>query len=285
MKLTKIGIIVGAIIGLNVAHADDLPAPFPASEPATGVIEGVADLGIKSKVNAIQPLAMDNTAVWQMGSGDMANVTIMQNTSGVTNGHVALVDTHASYNSDVVVQQSGNLNEAEVELRYKHNDAWIKQDGLRNQAKIKVERWGQNNDLRVTQMGDNNISVVKALGGADFNEADVQVNGHSNVTYTEFSDRDADNNDVDINITGDSNYVQSIVDTRNIGPARDNLVDIEISGDGNRVFTEQIGRESTAMVNLQSSNANEFLIHQTSHDAAYVSGNGAYGNVGLINQN
>ncbi|MCC4785452.1 curlin [Vibrio splendidus] len=285
MKLTKIGIIVGAIIGLNVAHADDLPAPFPASEPATGVIEGVADLGIKSKVNAIQPLAMDNTAVWQMGSGDMANVTIMQNTSGVTNGHVALVDTHASYNSDVVVQQSGNLNEAEVELRYKHNDAWIKQDGLRNQAKIKVERWGQNNDLRVTQMGDNNISVVKALGGADFNEADVQVNGHSNVTYTEFSDRDADNNDVDINVTGDSNYVQSIVDTRNIGPARDNLVDIEISGDGNRVFTEQIGRESTAMVNLQSSSANEFLIHQTSYDAAYVSGNGAYGNVGLINQN
>lgn len=283
MKLTKIGIIVGAIIGFNVAHADPLPAS--ATAPGMGVKEGVTDLRISNKAAALQTLAMDNTAIWQMGNGDNANVLIEQDTSGITDGHIALVDTHASKHSDVVVTQDGNLNEAHVKLRYKRNNALIDQDGLSNQARVKVQRGGRNNDLRVMQMGDENISVVKAMGGADRNEANVYVNGSSNTTYTEFSDRHADYNDVDVNIVGDSNYVESIVDTRGIGPARNNSVDIDLSGDGNRIFTEQIGRESNAMVNLQNSNSNEFLIKQTSYDNAAVLGNGANGNVGLIYQN
>lgn len=283
MKLTKIGIIVGAIIGFNVAHAD--PLPTSATAPGMGVKEGVTDLRISNKAAALQTLAMDNTAIWQMGNGDNANVLIEQDTSGITDGHIALVDTHASKHSDVVVTQDGNLNEAHVKLRYKRNNALIDQDGLSNQARVKVQRGGRNNDLRVMQMGDENISVVKAMGGADRNEANVYVNGSSNTTYTEFSDRHADYNDVDVNIVGDSNYVESIVDTRGIGPARNNSVDIDLSGDGNRIFTEQIGRESNAMVNLQNSNSNEFLIKQTSYDNAAVLGNGANGNVGLIYQN
>lgn len=283
MKLTQIGIIVGAIIGFNAAHAD--PLPTSATAPGMGVKEGVTDLRISNKAAALQTLAMDNTAIWQMGNGDNANVLIEQDTSGITDGHIALVDTHASKHSDVVVTQDGNLNEAHVKLRYKRNNALIDQDGLSNQARVKVQRGGRNNDLRVMQMGDENISVVKAMGGADRNEANVYVNGSSNITYTEFSDRHADYNDVDVNIVGDSNYVESIVDTRGIGPARNNSVDIDLSGDGNRIFTEQIGRESNAMVNLQNSNSNEFLIKQTSYDNAAVLGNGANGNVGLIYQN
>lgn len=283
MKLTQIGIIVGAIIGFNVAHADPLPDSAPV--PGMGVKEGVSDLRISNKAAAIQTLASDNTAIWQMGNGDHANVLIEQNTSGITNGHIALVDTHASKHSDVVVKQDGELNEAHVKLRYKRNNALIDQDGLSNQARVKVQRGGRNNDLRVTQVGNENISLVKAMGGADRNEANVYVNGSSNITYTEFSDRRADNNDVDVSVVGDSNYVESIVDTRGIGPARNNSVEIDLSGDGNRIFTEQIGRESNAMVNLQNSNANEFLIKQTSYDNAAVLGNGANGNVGLIYQN
>ncbi|MFA0350718.1 curlin, partial [Vibrio sp. 10N.222.55.C6] len=67
-----------------------------------------------------------------------------------------------------------------MKLRYKRNNALIDQDGLRNQARVKVQGAGRNNDLRVTQMGDDNISVVKAKGGADRNEADVYINGNSN---------------------------------------------------------------------------------------------------------
>ncbi|MEZ9563470.1 curlin, partial [Vibrio splendidus] len=78
MKLTQIGIIVGAIIGFNAANADPLPTSAP--EPGPGVKEGTTDLGIAGKVAAIEPLAMDNTAVWQMGNGDQANVLINQNT-------------------------------------------------------------------------------------------------------------------------------------------------------------------------------------------------------------
>ncbi|MFS1994422.1 hypothetical protein BCT97_019460 [Vibrio breoganii] len=76
MKLTQIGIIVGAIIGFNAANADPLPTSAP--EPGPGVKEGTIDLGIAGKVAAIEPLAMDNTAVWQMGNGDQANVLINQ---------------------------------------------------------------------------------------------------------------------------------------------------------------------------------------------------------------
>ncbi|MFA0471653.1 curlin [Vibrio sp. 10N.222.51.E8] len=285
MKLTQIGIIVGAIIGFNAAQADPLPAPYPAPEPAIGVKEGTTDLGIKGKVAAIEPLAMDNTAVWQMGSGDMANVTINQNTSGVTDGHVALVDTHASYKSDVVVEQSGNLNEAHVKLRYKRNNALIDQDGLRNQARVKVQGAGRNNDLRVTQMGDDNISVVKAKGGADRNEADVNINGNSNTTYTEFSNGSVDRNDVAIDIWGDGNYVETIVNT-DVGGGDRNDVDIDLmNSNDNRVFTLQTGSHSNATVSLTNSNMNQFMIEQTSYDNAAVLGNGANGNVGLIYQN
>ncbi|MDA0155077.1 curlin [Vibrio sp. Makdt] len=285
MKLTQIGIIVGAIIGFNAAHADPLPAPYPAPEPAIGVKEGTTDLGIKGKVAAIEPLAMDNTAVWQMGSGDMANVTINQNTSGVTDGHVALVDTHASYKSDVVVEQSGNLNEAHVKLRYKRNNALIDQDGLHNQARVKVKGAGRNNDLRVTQMGDENLSVVKAKGGADRNEADVYINGNSNKTYTEFSNGSVDRNDVAIDIWGDGNYVETIVNT-DVGGGDRNDVDIDLmNSNDNRVFTLQTGSHSNATVSLTNSDMNQFLIEQTSYDNAAVLGNGANGNVGLIYQN
>ncbi|MEZ8695401.1 hypothetical protein AB6D15_24755 [Vibrio splendidus] len=76
MKLTQIGIIVGAIIGFN---ADPLPTSAP--EPGPGVKEGTTDLGIAGKVAAIEPLAMDNTAVWQMGNGDQANVLINGNSN------------------------------------------------------------------------------------------------------------------------------------------------------------------------------------------------------------
>jgi len=285
MKLTKIGIIVGAIIGFNAAHADPLPAPYPAPEPAIGVKEGTTDLGIKGKVAAIEPLAMDNTAVWQMGSGDMANVTINQNTSGVTDGHVALVDTHASYKSDVVVEQSGNLNEAHVKLRYKRNNALIDQDGLHNQARVKVKGAGRNNDLRVTQMGDENLSVVKAKGGADRNEADVYINGDSNTTYTEFSNGGVERNDVAIDIWGDGNYVETIVNT-DVGGGDRNDVDIDLmNSDDNRLFTLQTGSYSNATIDLTNSDMNQIMIEQTSYDNAAVLGNGANGNVGLIYQN
>ncbi|MEZ8942662.1 curlin [Vibrio sp. 10N.247.311.12] len=285
MKVTQIGIIVGAILGFNAAYADNLPAPFPASEPALGTIEGTTDLGISSTVAGIQPLAMDNTAVWQMGSGNNANVTINQNTSGVTYGHVALVDTHASYDSDVVVQQDGNLNEAHVKLRYVNNNAWVDQDGVSNQAQITVQPYGRSNDLRVTQVGNENISVVNALGGADYNEADVNVSGNSNTTYTEFSNASVDNNDVDIDISGDNNYVQTIVNT-DVGGGDDNYVYIDlVSSSDNRVFTLQTGSHSDAIVSLTNSSSNQFMIEQTSYDTALVSGNGASGNVGIIYQN
>lgn len=62
MKLTKIGILVGAIIGFNAAHADPLPTSAPV--PGVGVKEGVTDLRISNKASAIEPLAMDNTAIW-----------------------------------------------------------------------------------------------------------------------------------------------------------------------------------------------------------------------------
>ncbi|WP_373958650.1 curlin [Vibrio gigantis] len=279
MKLTQIGIIVGAIIGFNVAHAS-------ATAPGFGVKEGVTDLRISNKAAAIEPLAMDNTAIWQMGNGDHANVLIEQNTSGVDDGHIALVDTHASKHSDVVVRQDGNLNEAHVKLRYKRNDALIDQDGLSNQARIKVQRGGRNNDFSVTQMGNENISIVKSKGGADRNDADVYINGNSNKTYTEFSNRSVDNNDVAIDIVGDGNYVETIVNT-DVGGGDWNTVDIELSDSSNlnRVFTLQTGSHSNATVDLSNSNMNQFMIEQTSYDNAAVLGNGANGNVGLIYQN
>ncbi|MEZ8582660.1 curlin [Vibrio splendidus] len=256
MKLTQIGIIVGAIIGFNAANADPLPTSAP--EPGPGVKEGTTDLGIAGKVAAIEPLAMDNTAVWQMGNGDQANVLINQNTSGVTDGHVALVNTHASYKSDVVIEQSGNLNEAHAKIRGVRNNALIDQDGLHNQARVKVQRGGRLNDLRVTQMGDENISVVKAKGGADRNEADVYINGNSNTTYTEFSNSSVDRNDVDIDL---------------------------MNSNDNRIFTLQTGSYSNATVDLTNSNMNQLMVEQTSYDNAVVLGNGANGNVGLIYQN
>ncbi|OBS93824.1 curlin [Vibrio tasmaniensis] len=290
MKLTKIGIIVGAIIGLNVAHADDLPAPYPASAPGAGVIEGTTDLGIDAALTAAAggvtiPSASDNTALWQMGSGDKANVTINQNTSGVIDGHTALVDTHASYKSDVVVEQSGNLNEAHVQLRGKYNNALIDQNGQSNQARVQVEQNGHVNDLRVTQMGDDNISVTAALGGADYNRAETTIYGDSNKTYTEFSNYDVDNNNVEIDISGDDNYVQTIVNN-SVGGGDWNDVDIDlVNSDRNRVFVLQTGSHSDAVVQLQNSNMNQFTVEQTSHDSAVVLGNGAYGNVGIIYQN
>ncbi|WP_172380394.1 curlin [Vibrio sp. Vb339] len=279
MKLTQIGIIVGAIIGFNAAHAS-------APEPGFGVKEGVTDLRISNKAAAIEPIAMDNTAIWQMGNGDHANVLIEQNTSGVDDGHIALVDTHASKHSDVVVRQDGNLNEAHVKLRYKRNDALIDQDGLSNQARVKVQRGGRNNDFSVTQMGNENISIVKSKGGADRNDADVYINGNSNKTYTEFSNRSVDNNLVDIEITGDGNYVETIVNT-DVGGGDWNTVDIDLANSSNlnRVFTLQTGSHSNATVDLSNSNMNQFMIEQTSYDNAAVLGNGANGNVGLIYQN
>jgi gas vesicle protein len=279
MKLTQIGIIVGAIIGFNAAHAS-------APVPGVGVKEGVTDLRISNKAAAIEPIAMDNTAIWQMGNGDHANVLIEQNTSGVDDGHIALVDTHASKHSDVVVRQDGNLNEAHVKLRYKRNDALIDQDGLSNQARIKVQRGGRNNDFSVTQMGNENISIVKSKGGADRNDADVYINGNSNKTYTEFSNRSVDNNLVDIEITGDGNYVETIVNT-DVGGGDWNTVDIDLANSSNlnRVFTLQTGSHSNATVDLSNSNMNQFMIEQTSYDNAAVLGNGANGNVGLIYQN
>lgn len=284
MKLTQIGIIVGAIIGFNAAHADPLPDSAPV--PGVGVKEGVTDLRISNKAEAIEPLAMDNTAIWQMGNGDHANVLIEQNTSGVTDGHIALVDTHASKHSDVVVKQDGNLNEAHVKLRYKRNNALIDQDGLSNQARVKVQRGGRNNDFRVTQVGNENISIVKSKGGADRNDADVNINGNSNTTYTEFSNRSVDNNLVDIEITGDGNYVETIVNT-DVGGGDWNTVDIDLANSSNlnRVFTLQTGSHSNATVDLSNSNMNQFMIEQTSYDNAAVLGNGANGNVGLIYQN
>ncbi|MCZ8501609.1 curlin [Vibrio lentus] len=290
MKLTKIGIIVGAIIGLNVAHADDLPAPYPASAPGAGVIEGTTDLGIDAALTAAAggvtiPTASDNTALWQMGNGDRANVTINQNTSGVIDGHTALVDTHASYKSDVVVEQSGNLNEAHVQLRGKYNNALIDQNGQSNQARVQVEQNGHVNDLRITQMGDDNISVTAALGGADYNRAETTIYGDSNKTYTEFSNYDVDNNNVEIDISGDDNYVQTIVNN-SVGGGDWNDVDIDlVNSDRNRVFVLQTGSHSDAVVQLQNSNMNQFTVEQTSHDSAVVLGNGAYGNVGIIYQN
>ncbi|PMN28534.1 curlin [Vibrio lentus] len=283
MKLTQIGIIVGAIIGFNAAHADPLPTSAP--EPGPGVKEGTTDLGIAGKVAAIEPLAMDNTAVWQMGNGDQANVLINQNTSGVTDGHVALVNTHASYKSDVVIEQSGNLNEAHAKIRGVRNNALIDQDGLHNQARVKVQRGGRLNDLRVTQMGDENISVVKAKGGADRNEADVYINGNSNTTYTEFSNGSVDRNDVAIDIWGDGNYVETIVNT-DVGGGDRNDVDIDLmNSNDNRIFTLQTGSYSNATVDLTNSNMNQLMVEQTSYDNAVVLGNGANGNVGLIYQN
>lgn len=290
MKLTQIGIIVGAIIGLNVAHADPLPAPYPAMAPGTGVIEGTTDLGVDAALTAAAggvtiPTASDNTALWQMGNGWNANVTINQNTSGTTDGHTALVDTHASYRSDVVVEQSGNLNEAHVQLRGRYNNALIDQNGVSNQARVQVEQHGHVNDLRVMQMGEDNISVVAALGGADGNEADVNVYGDSNTTYTEFTNYDVDYNDVAIDISGDDNYVQTIVNN-NVGGGDRNDVDIDlVNSDRNRVFTLQTGSYSDAVVQLQNSDMNQFSIEQTSHDSAVVLGNGAYGNIGSIYQN
>ncbi|MEZ9563471.1 curlin, partial [Vibrio splendidus] len=183
---------------------------------------------------------------------------INQNTSGVTDGHVALVNTHASYKSDVVIEQSGNLNEAHAKIRGVRNNALIDQDGLHNQARVKVQRGGRLNDLRVTQMGDENISVVKAKGGADRNEADVYINGNSNTTYTEFSNSSVDRNDVDIDL---------------------------MNSNDNRIFTLQTGSYSNATVDLTNSNMNQLMVEQTSYDNAVVLGNGANGNVGLIYQN
>ena len=292
MKLTKLGIIVGAVIGLNVAYADDLPAPYPAMAPGTGVIEGTTDLGVDAALTAaaggvIIPTASDNTALWQMGSGDRANVTINQNTSGVTDGHTALVDTHRSYRSDVVVEQSGNLNEAHVQLRGWYNNALIDQNGESNQARVQVAGGGLaiGNDLRVTQMGDDNISVSVALGGADYNRAETTINGDSNKTYTEFSNSDVDYNNVEIDISGDDNYVQTIVNN-SVGGGDWNDADIElVNSDRNRVFILQTGSHSDAVVQLQNSNMNQFTVEQTSNDSAVVLGNGAYGNVGIIYQN
>lgn len=290
MKLTKIGMLVGAIISLNVAHADPLPAPYPASAPGTGVIEGTTDLGIDAALTAAAggvtiPSASDNTALWQMGNGDMANVTINQNTSGTTDGHTALVDTHASYKSDVVVEQSGNLNGAHVQLRGSYNNALIDQNGQSNQARVQVEQYGDVNDLRVTQMGDDNISVTVALGGADRNRAETTIYGDSNQTYTEFSNGDVDYNNAAIDISGDDNYVQTIVNN-SVGGGDWNDVDIDLmNSDDNRVFVLQTGSHSDAVVQLQNSNMNQFTVEQTSHDSAVVLGNGAYGNVGIIYQN
>lgn len=290
MKLTKLGIIVGAVIGLNVAHADPLPAPYPATAPGTGVIEGTTDLGVDAALTAAAggvtvPPANDNTALWQMGNGWNANVTINQDTSGTTEGHTALVDTHASYRSDVVVEQSGNLNEAHVQLRGRYNNALIDQNGVSNQARVQVEQHGHVNDLRVMQMGEDNISVVAALGGADGNEADVNIYGDSNTTYTEFTNYDVDYNDVAIDIIGDDNYVQTIVNN-SVGGGNRNDVDIDlVNSNDNRVFTLQTGSYSDAVVQLQNSNMNQFSIEQTSHDSAVVLGNGAYGNIGSIYQN
>ncbi|MEZ8025252.1 curlin [Vibrio sp. 1F255] len=290
MKLTQIGMLVGAIISLNVAHADPLPAPYPASAPGTGVIEGTTDLGIDAALTAAAggvtiPSASDNTALWQMGNGASANVTINQNTSGTTDGHTALVDTHASYKSDVVVEQSGNLNGAHVQLRGWYNNALIDQNGQSNQARVQVEQYGNFNDLRVTQMGDDNISVTVALGGADSNRAETTIYGDSNQTYTEFSNGDVDYNNAAIDISGDDNYVQTIVNN-SVGGGDWNDVDIDLmNSDDNRVFVLQTGSHSDAVVQLQNSNMNQFTVEQTSHDSAVVLGNGAYGNVGIIYQN
>ncbi|MCZ8488086.1 hypothetical protein O9992_13750 [Vibrio lentus] len=89
--------------GFNAANAD--PLPTSAQSQALVLKKVRPDLGIAGKVAAIERLAMDNTAVWQMGNSDQANVLINPNTSGVTDGHVALVNTHASYKSDVVIEQ------------------------------------------------------------------------------------------------------------------------------------------------------------------------------------
>jgi len=283
MKLTKIGILVGAIIGFNAAHAD--PLPTSASAPGVGVKEGVTDLRISNKAEAIEPLAMDNTAIWQMGDGDNANVLIEQDTSGITDGHIALVDTQNSKSSDVVVLQDGNLNEAHVKLRYKKNNALIDQDGLSNQARVKVKGSGKNNDLRVTQDGDFNISVVKAKGSSLRNEADVYINGDSNTTYTEFSNGGVERNDVAIDIWGDGNYVETIVNT-DIGGGDRNDVDIDLmNSNDNRLFTLQTGSYSNATIDLTNSDMNQIMIEQTSYDNAAVLGSGANGNVGLIYQN
>ncbi len=281
MKLTKIGFLVGAIIGFNAAHAD--PLPTSASAPGVGVKEGVTDLRISNKAEAIEPLAMDNTAIWQMGDGDNANVLIEQDTSGITDGHIALVDTQNSKRSDVVVLQDGSLNEAHVKLRYKRNNALIDQDGLSNQAKVKGS--GKNNDLRVTQDGDDNISVVKAKSSSLRNEADVYINGDSNTTYTEFSNGGVERNDVAIDIWGDGNYVETIVNT-DIGGGDRNDVDIDLmNSNDNRLFTLQTGSYSNATIDLTNSDMNQIIIEQTSYDNAAVLGSGANGNVGLIYQN
>ncbi len=297
MKLSITAVVIGSVISFG-SYATHNSLDPSASAPGLGIIEGQG-LQLDLTSNSL----LDNQAEWQMGNGLNANVVIDQDSPGTVNGNIALVDTGWSSYSEVYVEQDGELNAAEAKLRGHKNDASIvqdgsmngaeaslygrynvgsvDQDGTGNQALLETRGYAEYNNFSVTQVGDNNVSQASALGGADDNMVDVDVTGNGNTTYSEFENYYSDHNDVEITINGgDGNYVETVAKRVH------NEVDVDLVGSNdNRVFIMQKGSYSDATVNLISSDNNQFSITQTINDTALVTGNGAYGNVGLIIQN
>ncbi|GAL33235.1 major curlin subunit precursor CsgA [Vibrio maritimus] len=274
-----------------------LPVPAEGLQPvnlyiATGVAayNAVVDGG-----RQLPTSGGGNYAIWQVGNGSDAEVDIDQ--TGAQTLNVVYVDTSESVKSKVDVEQTGSFSAAYVDFNGGQgqdslgNLGIISQSGSGNVAGLDVGSNSNYNDFRVNQSGSDNIAIVRGRDMTNRNEVTVDmIDGSSNKAIVTFNNpanggAGASRNNVDIDIVGgSSNFVRTQV--LGDGSLR-NTVDIDVKGNSerNRVFTKQTASDSYADISLDASSDNAVLISQTSNNSvAYIIGNGAQGNVGIINQ-
>lgn len=238
-----------------------------------------------------------NYAIWQVGDGSYAEVDIDQ--TGAQTKNVVYVDTNESIKSKVDVEQTGSSSDAYAYVDFNGgqgqaslgNLGIISQSGSGNVAGLIVGSNSNYNDFRVNQQGgSDNIAIVRGRDMTNRNKVTVDMkDGSSNKAIVTFNNpgnsvAGASRNNVDIDIVGgSSNFVRTqVLGDGSLG----NTVDIDVNNSAqNRVFTKQTASDSYADISLDASSDNAVLISQTSNNSvAYIIGNGAQGNVGIINQ-
>jgi hypothetical protein len=301
-KSSVLAVAIMSAAGVNAqltqAELNGLSGPGILQVPAEGFQPGdlysTTWLAADEAVTDLQTSAGGNYAIWQVGDGFYAEVDIDQ--TGAQTMNVVYVDTSESVKSKVDVEQTGSLSAVYVDFNGGQGEeslgnlGIISQSGSTNVAGLIVGSNSNYNDFRVNQSGSDNIAIVRGRGMTNRNGVTVDMTGgNSNKAIVTFNNpgnsvAGASRNNVDIDIVGgSSNFVRTqVLGDGSLG----NTVDIDVNNSAqNRVFTKQTASDSYADISLDASNENAVLISQTSNNSvAYIIGNGAQGNVGIINQ-
>ena len=182
--------------------------------------------------------------------GDEHEASIYQNGAGNITNIYQEGFSHKGVETMVMNGSNGNI----TNITQTGGDAATSSGG---NSLARVELWGDDNTVDVTQHGDGQRAFVDIQQGANFrNDVDVSQNGSSN--------------QANIDVNGDDNIVSTLQDGQGNGiGAVFGTVGVDVDGDGNEAIVQQRGDNNSTLF-VQFGDGNKAVERMTNGDGNVV---------------